>query len=65
MSFITFTMGCNDCKKEWNTAFGIQGTTQIATPSEKCPKCNSKDIKKIADGWRTTANRENGSKTQM
>lgn len=38
-------MECKDCHKEWNTHFGIQGITQIAEPTMKCPYCQSPYIK--------------------
>jgi hypothetical protein len=51
MSYIQFRQSCSDCGEEWNAAFGIVGTTIIAQPPEKCPKCGLKNINKIEDGW--------------
>ena len=51
MSYIQFQQQCMDCKEKWNAAFGIVGMTQIAMPPAKCPKCNSANLTKFADGW--------------
>jgi len=51
MSFITFRQQCDECLESWNAAFGIVGTTQIAAPPTKCPKCGSENLSKIADEW--------------
>lgn len=42
-----YTMGCVDCLKEWTTAFGIVGMTQIAEPTTECPHCHSKNILRL------------------
>jgi len=52
MSFMTFQQVCLSCKKTWNAAFGIVGTTQIAAPPLECPHCGSTDITKFSDGWK-------------
>lgn len=52
MSFIQFQQRCKDCKKEWNAAFGIVGTTQIASAPTKCPHCKSENIEISANGWK-------------
>ena len=46
-----FRQQCEDCKKIWNAAFGIVGTTQIASPPSECPYCHSINFGKYADGW--------------
>lgn len=51
MSFITFRQKCNACGQSWNAAFGIVGTTRIASPPPQCPHCQSEDLVKVADGW--------------
>lgn len=53
MSYQQFRQHCLDCKEWWNAAFGIVGTTYIAEPPTKCPRCGSKRIEKLADGWET------------
>jgi rRNA maturation endonuclease Nob1 len=53
MSYMQFQQQCEDCKKTWNAAFGIVGTTYIAQPPEVCPYCGSKNLVKIADEWKT------------
>lgn len=54
MSYIMFQQQCLDCKKIWNAAFGMVGTTIIAEPPTSCPECKSIKIEKIADGWTST-----------
>jgi hypothetical protein len=54
MSFMQFQQQCDDCKEIWNAAFGIVGTSIIAEPPKHCPKCDSRNISKIADGWKIT-----------
>ncbi len=56
MSYQQFTVQCQGCGKQMNTAFGIVGTTRIAEPVQKCPDCGSDDLKKISDGWVADAN---------
>lgn len=51
MSYIQFRQRCRACESQWNAAFGIIGTTYIAEPPAKCPRCGSDDLVKIADGW--------------
>lgn len=51
MSYMQFQQQCADCEEKWNAAFGIVGTTIIAQPPTECPKCNSKNIVKVADGF--------------
>lgn len=51
MSYMQFQQKCFDCGKTWNAAFGVVGTTIIAEAPHSCPYCDSKNIKKIADGW--------------
>lgn len=52
MSYMMFQQRCKKCEAEWNAAFGIVGMTQIAAPPNECPRCGSKDMEKIADGWK-------------
>ena len=51
MSYMQFRQQCEDCKAIWNAAFGIVGSTVIARPPSKCPKCESEKIGHFADGW--------------
>lgn len=51
MSYQRYTVQCQQCGKQMNTAFGVVGTTQIADPVEVCPHCGSGELTKIADGW--------------
>jgi DNA-directed RNA polymerase subunit RPC12/RpoP len=51
MSYMQFQQKCLDCSETWNAAFGIVGTSIIAQPPDKCPKCGSKNITRFADGW--------------
>jgi hypothetical protein len=37
VSYMQFQQQCKDCKKHWNAAFGIVGTTQIAAPPRGVP----------------------------
>ena len=46
-----FRQQCVACKKIWNAAFGMVGTTLIAEPPEKCPHCGSAQIIHYAPGW--------------
>ena len=58
MSFITYTMACKKCEKDWNSAFGIVGSTVIADGGPtKCPHCNSSEIFKKSDGWNASNNK--------
>lgn len=41
MSFMLYIAKCDKCGVEINTAFGIVGTTQIATPKTDC-ECGGK-----------------------
>ncbi len=50
MSFIQYTVQCEDCKKYYNTVFGMQGMELKWDPAKICPKCNGK-LEKVADGW--------------
>lgn len=52
MSYIPFRQKCEDCGEEWNTAFGILGTTIIAESPKTCPHCNSKNLKRLAEEWK-------------
>lgn len=56
MSYMQFQQRCQECKKEWNAAFGIVGVTQIAAPPKVCPYCKSDKLEKIANGWKLTVN---------
>jgi len=58
MSYMQFQQRCEDCKKEWNAAFGIVGTTILASPPVKCPHCKSEKISRIAEGWKITKENE-------
>jgi DNA-directed RNA polymerase subunit RPC12/RpoP len=49
VSYMQFQQQCKDCKKHWNAAFGIVGTTQIAAPPVVCPYCGSSNLTKFAD----------------
>lgn len=51
MSYIQFRQKCLDCDWKWNAAFGIVGTTQIASAPTECPACGSKFITNIGVGW--------------
>ncbi len=51
MSYVQYQMKCLKCGETWTTAFGIVGTTQIASPTEKCPHCNSPQIKSVNHPW--------------
>lgn len=51
MSFIQSTLECEKCGFMMNVAFGIVGTTKIAGHPEKCPKCKSKKLKNLSEGW--------------
>jgi len=46
-----FQQKCPSCGFRLNAAFGIVGTTQIASPPKECPKCHTKKMEKVADGW--------------
>ena len=59
MSYIQFQQQCADCGQSWNAAFGIVGTTQIASPPSVCPFCQSEHISKSADGWATYGDQMN------
>jgi hypothetical protein len=52
MSYMQFRQRCEDCRQEWNAAFGIVGVTQIAAPPKECPYCHSTKLVKIQDGWK-------------
>ena len=52
MSYQQFRQRCLDCGHEWNDAFGIIGTTQIATPLTCCPVCRSVNIVNAGYGWK-------------
>ena len=54
MSYITSTLKCKNCAYEMNVAFGISGNTLIADHPTECPKCKSKLLEKISDGWNAT-----------
>lgn len=62
MSYMMFRQRCKDCQATWNAAFGIVGMTQIAAPPTKCPKCQSENIEKFADGWDMTVTEARGKK---
>lgn len=51
MSFIQSTLKCERCGHKMNVAFGIVGTQQIAGWPAECPKCGSKQLTKISEGW--------------
>lgn len=46
MSFIIYKLRCRNCGNEFNTAFGIVGTTLISQPAKRCPKCYSRNLGK-------------------
>lgn len=50
MSYQQFTQECEDCHGKWNAAFGIVGTTQIASAPTKCPHCGSASLIS-SPGW--------------
>lgn len=52
MSYIPFRQKCEDCGKEWNTAFGVLGTTIISEAPKKCPHCDSENLKTLDDDWK-------------
>lgn len=54
MSYQQFTQCCQDCRKTWNAAFGIVGTTQVAAPPKECPFCKSERIVFAGYGWLAT-----------
>jgi len=41
MSFIIYKVECKICGHKFNTAFGIVGTTMVAEPAKRCPKCKA------------------------
>ena len=45
-----FQMRCTNCKKEWNSSFGVVGNSKVYQISKKCPNCRSPDIRKVGDG---------------
>ncbi len=63
MSYMQFQQTCKDCGATWNAAFGIVGTTQIAAPPMRCPRCGSASILKCADGWADAPNQTSCAST--
>jgi hypothetical protein len=51
MSYFQFRQRCRNCKQEWNAAFGVVGTTIIASPPLVCWVCKSPDIEKTGEEW--------------
>ena len=51
MSFIPSTLKCQNCGYEMNVAVGKTGARTIASHPTECPKCKSKELIKISDGW--------------
>lgn len=57
-----FQQRCDDCKREWNAAFGITGTVYTALPPTSCEYCKSTKITRIAEGWKKDEKYISGTK---
>lgn len=58
MSYIQSTIQCQTCHKTYNVAFGIVGTTVIASWPTACPNCGGKELIKVSNGWNATKEEE-------